>query len=209
MKSPAYIWGMEPSANTSKTSAVDPDLLRRYRIYNPSLYIAPMEPGTARLYPETTAATFRRAREWSASEWPESANVAIATGARNHLLVVSTRDRAVFTSFVSRMIDEDSLMTQYAVNTPYGIQCYLRTRLDRAPASTRMSDLKRQGLDVFGEGRYVPGAGSVISGAHCKTVLDTTLDVSATPEPSRALADFLGLPEISAHPSFTPRLRLI
>ena len=200
---------MEPITNktASKPASPDWDLLRRYRIYNPSLFIAPLEPGTSRLYPDSTAATFRRARDWSASEWPDNANVAIATGRRNHLLVVSVRDRSAFASFLSRMIDENSLVTQYAVNTPYGIHCYLRTRLDRANASAQALDLKSAGLIVFGDRHYVPAAGSVISGTECKTILDATLDVSAIPEPSLKLADFLGLPEISDHPAYKSSMR--
>lgn len=198
---------MEPITN--KPASPDLDLLRRYRIYNPSLFIAPLEPGAATLYPGTTTSTFRRARDWSAADWPKNANVAIATGASNHLLVVSARSNADWSSFIARMVDEEGAMTPYVVKNRLGIHTYLRAPLDRALGSARSLDLKKLGLSVYGDHYYVPGAGSVISGVECKTMLDATLDVSKLPEPSQKLADFLGLPEISLHPSFTPRLRLI
>ena len=199
---------MEPTTDNSTRPILDPELLRRYRIYNPSLFITPLKPGTMTPFLIGKQDSVRRARDWSQSEWPEGANVGIATGSQNHLIVVSASNAKAVKRFFNTTIDE-CCTSPYAVATHNEVQFYFRTRIDRAPASCRLESLNAQGIDVHGEGRFVPGAGSILNGSKCKTLLDATLELPNIPEPSRHLADLLGLAELSAHPAYKPRMRML
>lgn len=181
---------------TGRTKSAS-DILRQYRIYNPNLAIAPLEPGSDRHWRNAPIEQrYHRASEWQAEQWPDNANVAIATGSQNRLIVISLSTNNASSDFMNALAEHDSDLSPYAVRTPTGVQWYYRTRYDRTPAPTAQATIDDPGFQAIAEGQYVVAAGSLVNGTECKALLDQTLDIRKLPELPRFLADGLGFGEV-------------
>ena len=169
------------------------DILRQYRVYNPNLAIAPLQPGTDQHWLNAPVEQrYRRPSEWQADQWPDGANVAIATGIRNHLIVINLSTNNATTEFIDAIAEHGGDLSPYAVRTPIGVQWYYRTRYDRNPTPSEPATIDTPGFHAISEGQYVVAAGSLLNGQECKALLDQTLDVAHLPELPKYFADALG-----------------
>ena len=169
------------------------DILRQYRVYNPNLAIAPLQPGTDQHWLNAPVEQrYRRPSEWQADQWPDGANVAIATGVRNHLIVINLSTNNATTEFIDAIAEHGGDLSPYAVRTPIGVQWYYRTRYDRNLTPSEPATIDTPGFYAISEGQYVVAAGSLLNGQECKALLDQTLDVAHLPELPKYFADALG-----------------
>ena len=187
---------MELITNQSGKAKSASDILRQYRVYNPNLAIAPLQPGTDRHWLNVPGEQrYRRPAEWQPQQWPDGANVAISAGTRNRLIVINLSTNSATTEFIDQIADHGGDLSPYAVRTPIGVQWYYRTRYDRDPIPAATSTIDTPGFQVIAEGQYVVAAGSLINGYECKALLDQTLDVAHLPELPKYFADALGFVE--------------
>ena len=196
---------MELITNQSGKVKSASEILRQYRVYNPNLAIAPLQPGTDQHWLDVPIEhRYRRTTEWQPQLWPDGANVAIATGTRNRLIVINLSTNSATTEFIDQIADHGGDLSPYAVRTPIGVQWYYRTRYDRESIPTVASTIDTPGFKVIAEGQYVVAAGSLISGCECKALLDQTLDVAHLPVLPKYFADALGFAEKSTFESSMP-----
>ena len=155
---------MEPITNRTDSAASASDILRQYRIYNPFLAIAPLDPGSDRLWGNAPLEQrYHRAPDWKPDQWPDNANVAIATGARNRLIVISLTTNSASSDFMDSLAEHESDLSPYAVRTPTGVQWYYRLRYDRTRTPTAPATIADPGFHAIMEGQYVVAAGSIVN----------------------------------------------
>ncbi len=200
---------MEPTGN-NVPDKLNPgrELLRQYRICNPDLVILPFVPGTSRPYrhiPDPVRP--QSARDWTEEIWPRHANVGIATGAPNRLVVLSM-PIASRGAFIEDILDHDAEMSPYQVRRPGVAQFYFRSRYDCGPGPGKSALSDRPEIIAYSDERCVTGVGSVIRGAAVIAAWDQTLELRHLPELPRYLAEDFGFAKIDSPLGFSPRFKL-